>query len=50
MTIAGALPQLRSVEGTKSSMGAVLIGGMVGSIYFTFVLIPVLFFYFETLK
>ena len=45
--IAGALPQLSAIEATKSSMGAVLIGGMLGSILFTFILTPALFYYFE---
>ncbi|SMF01648.1 efflux RND transporter permease subunit [Pseudobacteriovorax antillogorgiicola] len=47
--IAGALPQLSAIEGTKSSMGAVLIGGMLGSILFTFIMTPALFYYFEKL-
>jgi len=41
--IFGALPQLRDAFAFKVSMGAVIIGGMLGSILFTLVLIPVLF-------
>ena len=41
--IFGAFPQLFDPFKAKSSMGAVIIGGILGSIFFTFVLIPILF-------
>lgn len=46
----GALPQLFDISGSKSSMGAVLIGGMLASIFFTFILTPVAFLYLEKLR
>ncbi|MFA5362409.1 MAG: efflux RND transporter permease subunit [Candidatus Omnitrophota bacterium] len=45
--ILGVLPQLWSVMGAKKSMGAVMTGGMLASIVFTFVLAPVVFWYLE---
>ncbi len=45
--ILGVLPQLWSLSRVKQSMGAVMIGGMLSSIFFTFLLIPVLFWYLE---
>ncbi|MFH1725190.1 MAG: efflux RND transporter permease subunit [Elusimicrobiota bacterium] len=41
--IFGALPQITDPFFVKASMGAVIVGGMLGSILFTLVLIPVLF-------
>ncbi len=38
--IAGALPQFIDVDAMKSSMGAVIIGGMLGSILFTYTIVP----------
>lgn len=46
----GAMPQLRSVMLAKASMASVIMGGMLASIIFTFVLIPVIFWYFERIK
>lgn len=46
----GALPQLTDIFAVKASMGAVIIGGMLASIFFTFILIPVLFYYAVALK
>ena len=48
--IFGTLPQLWSNDVAKLSMGAVFIGGMIGSIIFTFTFIPVVFWYFERMK
>ena len=43
----GMLPQLWSSDGLKVAMGAVMIGGMMASMIFTFVLTPALFFLVE---
>ena len=43
--VLGVLPQLWSVVPFKSAMGAVMIGGMLASIVFTFVFTPVSFWY-----
>ncbi len=45
--IAGTLPQLTDTSGVKASMGAVVIGGMLASMFFTFVLVPIVYWYFE---
>ena len=45
--IAGMVPQLWSVDGMKVAMGAVLIGGMLASLIFTFTLTPALFLLVE---
>ncbi len=45
--VAGMVPQLWSVDGMKVAMGAVLIGGMLASLIFTFALTPALFFLVE---
>tara|TARA_Y100001936_G_scaffold248465_1_gene296405 strand:+ start:1427 stop:4552 length:3126 start_codon:yes stop_codon:yes gene_type:complete len=45
--IAGTLPQLFDNDGVKASMGAVVVGGMVASMFFTFVLIPLVYNYLE---
>ena len=45
--ILGVLPQLWSVMDAKRSMGVVMIGGMLASIIFTFILVPVVFWYLE---
>ena len=45
--ILGVLPQLWSVMEMKRAMGAVMTGGMLASIVFTFVLVPVIFWYLE---
>ncbi|MFC1521366.1 efflux RND transporter permease subunit [Elusimicrobiota bacterium] len=42
----GAFPQIFDQFLVKASMGAVIIGGMLGSIFFTFLLVPVLFWLF----
>ena len=45
--IAGMVPQLWSIDGMKVAMGAVMIGGMLASLIFTFTLTPALFFAIE---
>ena len=45
--IAGMVPQLWSIDGMKVSMGAVMIGGMLASLIFTFTLTPSIFFLVE---
>ena len=48
--IAGALPQIFDPAITKASMGGVIIGGMLASVLFTFVLIPLVFYFLESMK
>ncbi len=48
--IAGTFPQLFDHSGIKAAMGAVVIGGMIASMFFTFLLIPLVFYYVEKLK
>jgi multidrug efflux pump subunit AcrB len=45
--VAGMTPQLWSADGMKVSMGAVMIGGMLASLLFTFTLTPALFVLIE---
>ena len=45
--VAGMVPQLWSIDGMKVAMGAVMIGGMLASLIFTFTLTPALFFLME---
>ena len=45
--VAGMVPQLWSVDGMKVAMGAVMIGGMLASLLFTFTLTPALFILIE---
>ncbi|HPB67866.1 MAG TPA: efflux RND transporter permease subunit, partial [Candidatus Omnitrophota bacterium] len=45
--IFGVLPQLWSLSRVKQAMGAVMIGGMLASVVFTFVLVPVVFWYLD---
>jgi HAE1 family hydrophobic/amphiphilic exporter-1 len=45
--ILGVLPQLWAVSDVKRSLGAVMTGGMLASILFTFILVPVVFWYLE---
>ena len=47
--ILGILPQLRSIMDAKKSMGVVMIGGMVASVVFAFIFVPVVFWYIERL-
>lgn len=46
----GVLPQVFSNEKAEASMGVVLIGGMLASIFYTFVFVPVVFWYVERLR
>jgi len=48
--ILGVLPQLNSINPAKQSMGAVIIGGMLASIIFTFSFTPVAFWYITRLR
>jgi len=48
--VAGMLPQLWSDDGLKVAMGAVMIGGMIASLIWTFTLTPALFFVMEKLR
>lgn len=41
--VAGMVPQLWSVDGMKISMGAVIIGGTLASLFWTFFLTPAIF-------
>lgn len=43
--IVATFPQLYDIDGMKQSMGAVMIGGMFGSMFFTFFMIPILYWY-----
>lgn len=45
----GSLPQLWSLDAPKASMGAVVVGGILASIVFTFILMPQTYYYFEKL-
>jgi hydrophobic/amphiphilic exporter-1 (mainly G- bacteria), HAE1 family len=45
--ILGVAPQIKSVMPIKPSMSAVVIGGMLASILFTFIFTPVAFWYIE---
>lgn len=45
--VAGMVPQLWSIDGMKVAMGAVMIGGMLASLLFTFTLTPALFILVE---
>ena len=48
--VAGMVPQLWSTDGLKVAMGAVMIGGMIASLIWTFTLTPALFFVMEKLR
>ena len=48
--VAGMLPQLWSNDGMKVAMGAVMIGGMLASLVWTFTLTPSIFFVMEKLR
>lgn len=48
--VAGMIPQLWSNDGLKVAMGAVMIGGMIASLFWTFTLTPALFFVMEKLR
>ena len=48
--ITGMLPQMWSTDGTKVAMAAVMIGGMLASLIWTFTLTPALFFLLEGMR
>ncbi|MBD5391790.1 efflux RND transporter permease subunit [bacterium] len=48
--ITGMLPQLWSTDGMKVAMAAVMIGGMLASLIWTFTLTPALFFVMERMR
>lgn len=48
--VSGMVPQLWAPEGMKSSMGAVIVGGMLAALVFVYFLTPALFFAFERLR
>jgi len=48
--VAGMVPQLWSNDGLKVAMGAVMIGGMIASLVWTFTLTPAVFFVMEKLR
>ena len=48
--VAGMIPQLWSNDGMKVAMGAVMIGGMLASLIWTFTLTPAIFFVMEKLR
>ncbi len=48
--MAGMVPQLWSGDGMKVAMGAVMIGGMLASLIFTFTLTPAIYFLMEKIR
>lgn len=48
--ILGVLPQLWANSPMEKSMGAVMVGGILGSILFTFIFVPVFFWYINKLQ
>ncbi len=48
--VAGTVPQMWSVVPLKNSMAVVIIGGMIAATFFTFVCVPVLFWYLERMR
>ena len=48
--IMGVAPQLGAIMKVKVSMAAVMVGGILGSIVFTFLFVPVSFMYIEKLR
>ncbi|MCL2748941.1 MAG: efflux RND transporter permease subunit [Alphaproteobacteria bacterium] len=48
--VAGLIPQLWSPDGVKVSMGAVIIGGILASLFWTFFLTPAVFTLMERLR
>ncbi|MBP3316492.1 MAG: efflux RND transporter permease subunit [Alphaproteobacteria bacterium] len=48
--MAGMVPQLWSGDGMKVAMGAVMIGGLLASLIFTFTLTPAIYFLMEKLR
>jgi len=48
--ILGVLPQVWAISDVKRSLGAVMTGGMIASVIFTFILVPVVFWYLSRLE
>ncbi len=48
--IVGILPQLFDIDKIKSSMGAVIVGGMIGSVFFTYFFVPAVFILINDIK
>ncbi len=48
--VLGVLPQLWSVVPLKSAMGTVMLGGMLASIFFTFIFTPIAFWYVVSIR
>jgi HAE1 family hydrophobic/amphiphilic exporter-1 len=48
--VAGLVPQLWAADGVKVSMGAVIIGGILASLFWTFFLTPAVFTLMERLR
>jgi hydrophobic/amphiphilic exporter-1 (mainly G- bacteria), HAE1 family len=48
--ILGVLPQIWDIMPFKSSMGAVMLGGMLGSVLFCFLFTPIAFYFIEQLR
>lgn len=46
----GVLPQMWSPDLAKASMGTVIVGGVTASIFFTFLMTPLTYYYFEKLR
>lgn len=46
----GALPQTWSPDLAKAAMGAVIVGGVLASIFFTFFLTPQIFYFLERIR
>jgi len=46
----GTLPQLWAIVPLKNAMAAVIIGGMLAATFFTFMCVPVLFWYIERIR
>lgn len=48
--ISGTLPQMWAMMPLKSSMGVVIIGGMVAATVFTFLVVPIVLYYVEKIR
>jgi HAE1 family hydrophobic/amphiphilic exporter-1 len=48
--VLGVVPQMSALMAGKRAMGSVMIGGMLASIVFTFVFVPVVFWYIERFR
>ena len=38
--VAGTIPQVFEIDKAKASMGGVVIGGILGSVFFTYLMVP----------